>query len=168
MRYSYCWAVDPGYLNERARDIDARRWPAQAFVRITRLCGPDVDFTHERDDEELQFLFSGEHVSIIHHSALMAARRVDIIAREPDDIIEAAAGCSGRVLGAVIETTSPSGWDDSPEHDEVVTFVDSRASRFHGASIAGLAVGAMGVFVLAVAFRHWLGERRKFRPEARV
>jgi hypothetical protein len=34
------------------------------------------------------------------------------------------------------------------------------ASRFHGASIAGLVVGAMGVFVFAVALRHWLNQRR--------
>ena len=40
------------------------------------------------------------------------------------------------------------------------------ASRFTGASIAGLVVGAMGVFVFTVALRHWLGERRKFREAA--
>jgi hypothetical protein len=37
------------------------------------------------------------------------------------------------------------------------------ASRFHPASIAGLAVGAMGCFVFSVAFRHWLRERRAWR-----
>ncbi|MHC4200931.1 MAG: hypothetical protein ACYSU0_13140 [Planctomycetota bacterium] len=41
--------------------------------------------------------------------------------------------------------------------------LDPMASRFHGASIAGLVVGAMGVFVFTVALRHWMGERRKFR-----
>ncbi len=41
--------------------------------------------------------------------------------------------------------------------------LDTAASRFTGASIAGLVVGAMGVFVFTVALRHWLGERRKFR-----
>ena len=38
--------------------------------------------------------------------------------------------------------------------------LDTTASRFHGASVAGLVVGAMGVFVFTVALRHWLGERR--------
>jgi hypothetical protein len=33
-------------------------------------------------------------------------------------------------------------------------------SRYQSASIAGLVVGAMGVFVPAVALGHWLGERR--------
>jgi len=39
--------------------------------------------------------------------------------------------------------------------------VDATASRFHGASVAGLVVGAMGVFVFTVALRHWLRERRQ-------
>ena len=34
------------------------------------------------------------------------------------------------------------------------------ASRFHPASIAGLMVGAMGLFVLTLALGHWLRERR--------
>ncbi|MHC4502659.1 MAG: hypothetical protein ACYTFI_05080 [Planctomycetota bacterium] len=46
--------------------------------------------------------------------------------------------------------------------------IDATASRFHGASIAGLVVGAMGVFVFTVALRHWLRERRAFREEARA
>ncbi|MHC4200587.1 MAG: hypothetical protein ACYSU0_11395 [Planctomycetota bacterium] len=45
--------------------------------------------------------------------------------------------------------------------------LSAAASRLHGASIAGLVVGAMGVFVFSAAYRHWLGERRRFREEAR-
>jgi hypothetical protein len=45
--------------------------------------------------------------------------------------------------------------------------LDTTASRWHGGSIAGLVVGAMGVFVFSAALRHWLGERRKFREEAK-
>jgi hypothetical protein len=46
--------------------------------------------------------------------------------------------------------------------------VDATASRFTGASVAGLVVGAMGLFVFTVALRHWLGERRVLREEARA
>ena len=46
--------------------------------------------------------------------------------------------------------------------------VDTTASRWHGASIAGLVVGAMGVFVFTAALGHWLGERRKFRETAKA
>jgi hypothetical protein len=46
--------------------------------------------------------------------------------------------------------------------DDVI--IDISASRLlTGASIAGLVVGAMGVFVFTVALRHWLGERRAYR-----
>ena len=38
--------------------------------------------------------------------------------------------------------------------------VDSRSSRFHRASITGLVVGAMGVFVFAVYLRTWVKGRR--------
>ena len=41
--------------------------------------------------------------------------------------------------------------------------LDASANRFTGASIAGLVVAAMGVWVFSVALRHWLGERRRFR-----
>ncbi len=46
--------------------------------------------------------------------------------------------------------------------------INTMASRFHGASIAGLVVDAMGVFALTVALRHWLGERRRFGEDARA
>jgi hypothetical protein len=38
--------------------------------------------------------------------------------------------------------------------------LDTTASRFHGASIAGLVVGAFGSFVFALYLRQWLQERK--------
>ncbi len=160
MRYSYCWAVDPVYLNQRTRDIAARRWPAQAFVRISRLSDPDVVFC---DEEPLDFMFSDEYLSLFIVGPLPDDRTVNIITWGPGDIVDDAAGRSGRVIGVASVIVVPSAVDDSPEHEEVATYVDSRARRFTGASIAGLVVGAMGVFVFTVALRHWLGERRRFR-----
>jgi hypothetical protein len=46
--------------------------------------------------------------------------------------------------------------------------VDAAASRLTAQSIAGLVVGAMGVFVFAVAFRHWVRQRRAFSEQARA
>jgi len=54
----------------------------------------------------------------------------------------------------------------SPHSPAWAIFLDATASRFHPASIAGLVVGAMGVFVFTVALRHWLGERRAAREAA--
>ncbi len=47
-------------------------------------------------------------------------------------------------------------------------FLDTSRGRFPADAIAGLVVGAMGVFVFTVALRHWLKERRKSREEARA
>ncbi|MHC4251708.1 MAG: hypothetical protein ACYS9X_21515 [Planctomycetota bacterium] len=38
--------------------------------------------------------------------------------------------------------------------------VDTTVSRFHGASIAGLVVGAMGCFIFGLYLRRWLIERK--------
>jgi hypothetical protein len=38
--------------------------------------------------------------------------------------------------------------------------IDTSASRFHPASIGGLVVGAMGVFVFGLHLRAWLRERK--------
>ena len=50
--------------------------------------------------------------------------------------------------------------------DEVC--VNADVGRWTGASIAGLVVGAIGVFVFAVALRYWLNRRRAFRDGAPV
>lgn len=42
--------------------------------------------------------------------------------------------------------------------------LDATRGRFHAASIAGLVVGAWGVFVFAAAFLHWR-RRRRFHDE---
>ena len=48
---------------------------------------------------------------------------------------------------------------EDPELNPTAPYVVCAGSRFTGASIAGLVVGAMGVFVFTVALRHWLRER---------
>ncbi len=44
--------------------------------------------------------------------------------------------------------------------DDGLLALSITASRFTGASIAGLVVGAMGMFVFAAALRHWFERRR--------
>ena len=41
-----------------------------------------------------------------------------------------------------------------------VLWIDATASRFHGASIAGLVVGAMGCFIFGLYLRRWLRKRK--------
>jgi hypothetical protein len=38
--------------------------------------------------------------------------------------------------------------------------IDPAASRWTGASVAGLVVGAMGILIFALHLRRWLGVRR--------
>jgi hypothetical protein len=42
----------------------------------------------------------------------------------------------------------------------VQLIIDTTASRFHPASVAGLVVGAMGAFIFSLYLRSWLRERK--------
>lgn len=42
----------------------------------------------------------------------------------------------------------------------ICLYVDETRSRWTGASVAGLVVGAMGAFIFALHLRRWLGVRR--------
>jgi len=42
----------------------------------------------------------------------------------------------------------------------VFVTVDTRASRLHPASVAGIVVGAMGVFIFGLHLRMWVKERK--------
>ncbi len=57
-------------------------------------------------------------------------------------------------------------WRDWPLELSPGLVIRTDSSRFTGASIAGLVVGAMGVFVFAVTLRHWLKQRRAAWPPA--
>ncbi len=43
--------------------------------------------------------------------------------------------------------------------------VDASASRFHGASVAGLVVGAMGCFIFGLYLRRWMRVRKALASE---
>jgi hypothetical protein len=45
--------------------------------------------------------------------------------------------------------------------------VTTPASRFHGASVAGLIVGAMGCFIFGLYLRRWLIERKALASQPR-
>ena len=99
----------------------------------------DVVIAHPLDHAGIMILFVSEPIPGLKQNRTVAVKgRVVVGKRHPDDPLAKA-----------------------------FIAVDARRSRFHGASIAGLVVGAMGVFVFTVALRHWLRERRKFREEAR-
>ncbi len=168
MRYSYSWDVTGEYLYGNAAAIRVGRWPCRSYVRVrgTDACGlalnipnPDyVDYAHLSEDcYGVAFLPRG----YVTHNLYLHVRMppgTELAAREAGEF-------AGRVFAREPLT---SGYDVPPDERDAYPGVDTTASRFTGASVAGLVVGAMGVFVFTVALRHWLGERRRFREEARA
>ncbi len=55
---------------------------------------------------------------------------------------------------------------DEPDGTLFIPVLDTTEGRWHAASISGLVVGAMGVFIFGLAVRHWLKKRRAWRKEA--
>lgn len=68
----------------------------------------------------------------------------------------------GRV---VIMVVMPAIGGEVEVDDYLVLVVDTTRSRFTGASIAGLVVGAWGVFIFAAAFLHWHKRRSLCRED---
>ncbi len=74
-------------------------------------------------------------------------------------------GTEIRITGRVVEAPDSGSAIDLFYPNLVV---DPTSSRSHGASIFGLVVGAMGVFVLAVALRGWRGDLKAWRMTDRT
>lgn len=146
MRYSYAWRVECAVLL-RAHGTETEGRLRNAYVSVP---GPNAPLAlHEGGDLQAGLLA----VSLEEREG--GAMVLALVRGKPDwrnmSVLPVPSGpFRGRVSfddfgGAVVDIT---------------------ASRLHGASIAGLVVGAMGVFVFTVALRHWLRERRRFREEA--
>ncbi|MHC4506442.1 MAG: hypothetical protein ACYTFI_24365 [Planctomycetota bacterium] len=143
MRYSYCWDVTPEVIFAASRHPAANPW-VDRYVAIrgdtstmqeeTGLCMVHTDGTRGGTT----FRYPMQTVYLTPPSGRASP------AEEPRR--NATSVRHGRVrLGPIRDL-----------------FLDAGASRFTGASIAGLVVGAMGVFVFTVALRHWLNQWRAF------
>ena len=153
MRYEYCWEVTPVDLHSPPVPFYAGYVDNPYFGCLVRLRGTaDAWCVQECPEEGTGGAF--------HWIAFMPGEvggcRVRLAADVP-----MAEGEEIDVVGRVILV------GDGPRTSDGRTYwplcVDPTASRLHPASIAGLVIGAMGVFVFAVALRHWLRERRKLR-----
>ncbi|MHC4503055.1 MAG: hypothetical protein ACYTFI_07110 [Planctomycetota bacterium] len=159
MRYSYCWDVEPrdlwveadeserdsaGYIFEgpsgTGRVFTLNPFFRDAYVRVHSVCLDDAR-TYDRHET------------------------YDAIGKEPFGVDLKMSDTTRPLLNG--EMVNMAGRFTLSPDDLTGPYVDVGASRFTGASIAGLLVGAMGVFVFTVALRHWLGERRRFREGAR-
>ncbi len=138
MRYSYAWEVTPDQAVQSGSMIKAGRWPADAYV-ILDCRDQDVSDARVRlSDPAWKMLLSG-------------------FGTEPG--VEDCRGRLSAVYVSELDAEIP-----GKAHEHKLLFLHA-ASRYHGASIAGLVVGAMGVFVFTVVLLHWLGERRAWREK---
>ena len=139
MRYSYCWTLTPEWIATALPDVvaDDTRFPSRAYIEVT---GKPLVYTE---------FFGGTDASIWATSFQVGDGASVLMYGTGTPPGYGRMTVSGR-LGAT---------DHGPDTADVLYIYRSQR-RFHPASIAGLVVGAMGVFVSTVALRHCLRERR--------
>ncbi len=182
MRYSYAWHVTPAGLGAllTAENLNKRHykgrlwisglakhrsWPVDSFVRV-RAQWLDTD---PPDDAQLlvDTVEGGrDYLHAIGNSKSWQFTTDIESAPDPDRRWFGERWFYGRLVPD--ESTYGGPFGTLSRAPPGTPIVDTQRGRLHGATIAGLVVGAMGVFVFAVALRHWLGERRKLREEARA
>jgi hypothetical protein len=147
MRYSYAWEVSPADLDAGWPEVEY--WMAR-YVRVVGRTEIEVGMirlpgTGPKRLGTLPFVVASDRPPPLAGGEVLAVQGSSMSLEE----------ASRRTF-----------WMGRLFRAKYSLMLDSSASRFTGASVAGLVVGAMGVFVFAVALRHWHGERRAFEMEA--
>ena len=136
MRFSYCWAVPPEAVTG---DIVGR----YVLLRDT-VVTQQLHFSAPGYDEEMVAF-------IVSKNGDPEIRRV-VLDVSNGPAIPPPRMMSGRVIEASFGFRTL-GWPSFP-------VIDATFSRWHGASVAGLFVGAMGCFIFGLYLRRWLRERK--------
>ncbi len=146
MHYSYAWDVTPNELHPTKAEFDRiftkggwHTWPyALGYVRVHgRFRWAQVPAANPSGVPYLEHIVDVDHPCSTVYARLLSGED------RPDDGAEVVLTCR------VVDMDA----DGRP-------ILDATASRFTWQSIAGLVVGAIGCFVLAVAVRHWLRQRK--------
>jgi hypothetical protein len=157
MRYSYAWDVTPRLLGEAVWEsypdvaeaewhktewYSPEGWPLKGYVSLhgTILLSKEIEEVYPWAEYGKEF--PGRLLLVYEPDNMRKNVWVHCGATDPATI-DGQGGLKGRVY-----------YDPGPET------VDMTSHRFHPASISGLVVGAIGVFVFAVYLRSWLRERR--------
>jgi hypothetical protein len=154
MRYSYAWDATPKGLG-RIGGEDGGAWGDQ-YVRLRGIALQSVEIEglkaliDVRDADDLRFrvfmMTPAGTKARIHEPTAFSGRLW--WGEKAQALFRAHIRASRRGRRSADELTK-----DSP-------YVMTEKGRLTGASVAGLVVGAMGVFVFGTALRHWLRERR--------
>ncbi|MHC4502879.1 MAG: hypothetical protein ACYTFI_06210 [Planctomycetota bacterium] len=167
MRYSYAWEVTPTDLFLTDDGGNLHGWPDAAFVAVqgtVRWENPPRDGVQRL---ELCDRKGCPHIVQVRALAATPSRSGDANWRlvptgyAPDR----QQPFVGRVQREMV--TGIAMWSGgSGVTEDIMVELDATASRLTGASVAGLVVGAMGVFVFGAALRQWLNRRRVFGAQA--
>jgi hypothetical protein len=143
MRYSYCWQVGSPELDDPFA-YSSGAWPVGAYVEVLgRL--ESREFTPDPDTGQWRVIATN---SIDRFMAVRVVGR----GRPPEPLADG----MRRLRGRVHTIQFPS----ADNQFGAIHRVDTDDSRLHGASVAGLVVGAMGVFIFGLYLRRWLSERK--------
>ena len=157
MRYSYVWDVSPTDMK--------LLWAKSAGGKITRFDGMLVRITAKTPFATVPpgAPSVAEVVLIDHddHSSVSLTAQVPRSRLGPEyRVFEGDPGFTMDREYPSITLVGRKGSYRYPKYRPGPTRLDCYASRFHPASVSGLVVGAMGLFVFTVALRHWLRERK--------
>ncbi len=172
MRYSYCWAVTPETLcaavpesvvTNRYVDgegpFEARTFPGYADGdRFVLLVG------RYKHDERIPYALLEEDYAL-RYVAVEGGSGVTawLLVEREADVPSPGSPCSTTARVCGFPGTGYHFWPEGQGSSEIreidLPILFATAERFRPASIAGLAVGVMGLFVFTMALRHWLRER---------
>ena len=146
MRYSYCWELGPEDVGRATWGKWSVRWPHWAYAEVAGKLA-DSEFT-QRDSR-------GRYAVIVRNPryAFMVVR-----ARGSGSAPPPMTGELRLFRGRLSSLQYPL----ADNMDGAFFALDADAGRWTGASVAGLVVGAWGVFLLGWSTRIWLRRVREF------
>ncbi|MHC4248684.1 MAG: hypothetical protein ACYS9X_06100 [Planctomycetota bacterium] len=159
MRHSYCWPIDVSVIAEPGCRSEARRPPSQPYLgRFVEVKGTvvDADAYESTSQDELD---SGRVLPKRYTTAYLDWEGNDTASGEA--ILESLTALPERGSQVTLRGRVDS-YESLCSHRGIVVHyvLDGTQGRLHPASIAGLVVGAMGVFIFGLYLRRWLRQRK--------
>ena len=161
MRYSYAWDVTPSEVASPS-SVRPPLMDHPSEGRYVRTAGPLTSSVLRAFGKWNSATSTLELERLARVGAADSRAYVRLPAGQTTPA-EMTAVLAGRIVASRTILLADGAHEIPLDHGEKAGYahiIDTTASRFHPASIAGLVVGAMGVFVFTVALRHWLAERK--------
>jgi hypothetical protein len=163
MRYSYAWEVTPRTMLESGTTPLEGPWAG----RYVSVFGRFAMLTSENGGSSRGFIVEDtadlSPLEAPRFALSVRPNQIPALPKPGEYTFGPVRAWKGRMSSEnrIVRIDSKTGRAD---HEEC-TMLDMWVSRFHGASIAGLIVGAMGVFIFGLYLRSWLRERKTLACE---